>query len=70
MVLVTDDKIFCANAGDSRSILKQGIDTIPLSYDHKPTDSTEMNRIVKANHHVSQARVDGALALSRAFGDF
>ena len=70
MVLVTDDKIFCANAGDSRSILKQGIDTIPLSYDHKPTDSTEMNSIVKANHHVSTARVDGALALSRAFGDF
>jgi len=29
-----------------------------------------MNRIVAANHHAAQARVDGALALSRAFGDY
>ena len=41
-----------------------------MSEDHKPDDKTELTRIEKASHHVEDSRVDGNLALSRAFGDF
>lgn len=33
-------------------------------------DHKESNRIYKATHYVEDNRVDGNLALSRAFGDF
>ena len=38
VVLLTPDKIFCANAGDSRGILafKEKSEIIELSTDHKP----------------------------------
>jgi len=36
VVLITPDKIICANAGDSRGVLKCGPEAIPLSEDHKP----------------------------------
>jgi serine/threonine protein phosphatase PrpC len=42
----------------------------PLSYDHKPTDETEMERIINAGGYVEFGRVNGNLALSRAIGDF
>lgn len=42
----------------------------PLSIDHKPTCEDEMNRIVSAGGWVQFNRVNGNLALSRAFGDF
>ena len=41
----------------------------PLSYDHKPEDPVEMERINKAGGTVSFGRVDGGLNLSRAIGD-
>lgn len=41
-----------------------------LSEDHKPDNAGEVKRIEKANHYVEDSRVDGNLALSRAFGDF
>lgn len=43
---------------------------MPLSEDHKPDNVGESRRIDKANHMVEDSRVDGNLALSRAFGDF
>ena len=71
VVLITPDKIFCANAGDSRSILvKRGNAVVELSKDHKPGNPEEESRINAAGHFVSDDRVDGNLALSRAFGDF
>lgn len=42
----------------------------PLSIDHKPTCEEEMNRIISAGGWVQFNRVNGNLALSRAFGDF
>jgi len=69
-VYVTKDKIYCANIGDSRSILFTGETVIPLSEDHKPDNDVELRRIKKANHFVEEGRIDGNLALSRAFGDF
>jgi serine/threonine protein phosphatase PrpC len=70
VVLITPDKIICANAGDSRGVLSKNKKVVPLSYDHKPNGDIEKKRIEKANHFVEDERVDGNLALSRAFGDF
>lgn len=42
----------------------------PLSVDHKPALEVEKRRILKAGGHVLHYRVNGDLAVSRAFGDF
>jgi len=71
VVFVTDSHIYCSNAGDSRGVLSRGNKgVIGLSEDHKPDNAEELARIEKAGHHVEDSRVDGNLALSRAFGDF
>ncbi|XP_026192572.1 probable protein phosphatase 2C 21 [Cyclospora cayetanensis] len=64
-----------ANVGDSRATLLHADGTFTiLSRDHKPTDFEELERIQRAGGFVSYSsstvpRVDGILALSRAFGD-
>ncbi|CAM9345561.1 unnamed protein product, partial [Ectocarpus fasciculatus] len=68
--LITPKYIICANAGDSRSVLGTGGATKPLSYDHKPHLELERKRIENAGGGVQWKRVDGDLAVSRAFGDF
>ena len=77
VVLITDDKVICANAGDSRTVYGTGWNSdgkagkgIPLSQDHKPDDAAEKKRIEAANGYVEQGRVFGTLAVSRALGDF
>ena len=70
VVLLTPTKIICANAGDSRGTLLTGTKTVGLSEDHKPDNPDELSRIEKASHYVEDSRVDGNLALSRAFGDY
>ena len=69
VVLIAGEQIYCANAGDSRSVASKGRKAEPLSYDHKPEDPAEMQRINKAGGTVSFGRVDGGLNLSRAIGD-
>ena len=70
VVFVTNTHIFCANSGDSRAVLCQkGNIAVALSEDHKPNNKDEKARIQKAGHFVSEERVDGELALSRALGD-
>lgn len=68
--LITPTTIYCANAGDSRSILSINGLVKPLSFDHKPTNEGEKNRIVNAGGFVDMGRVNGNLALSRGIGDF
>jgi len=67
-------KLTGANIGDSRIVLGRNyqsdyVGTVPLSWDHKPQDDIEQNRIEQAGGYVSMNRVRGNLALSRAIGD-
>lgn len=68
--IIADNKIYVANAGDSRTVL--GIKGIAkaLSFDHKPSNEGERARINAAGGFVESGRVNGNLALSRAVGDF
>lgn len=78
MVLIDDvrNKIYQVNLGDSRSILT-GYDQdchmttiISETIDHEPDNDIESARIVKAGGYVNHGRVNGYLAVARAFGDF
>jgi len=71
-----DDKIILTNGniGDSRTVFakyekENTYKAVACTYDHKPTDEKEKERIIAAHGYVSLQRVDGQLALSRAFGD-
>jgi protein phosphatase 2C family protein 2/3 len=61
--------ILCANSGDSRCILCQDDKVTELSFDQKPTNEEEKKRIVESGNIVLIGRVNGSLAVSRAFGD-
>lgn len=67
--MLTPTQIICANAGDSRACLKVGDEVIPLSFDHKPPHEKEEARIRRYGMVVCDGRVDGILAVARAFGD-
>ncbi|KAJ4365111.1 Protein phosphatase 2C 2 [Neocucurbitaria cava] len=68
--IISKDKIYVANAGDSRSVLGVKGRAKPLSFDHKPQNEAEKARIQAAGGFVDFGRVNGNLALSRAIGDF
>ncbi|KAI8081648.1 phosphatase 2C-like domain-containing protein [Halteromyces radiatus] len=70
VLLTPENKVFVANAGDSRSVMSIDGHSKALSYDHKPVDRLESQRIVAAGGFVEFGRVNGNLALSRAIGDF
>ncbi|KAL5612181.1 hypothetical protein BROUX41_000276 [Berkeleyomyces rouxiae] len=70
VALVVGDKLYVANAGDSRSVLGIKGRAKPMSNDHKPTLEVEKARITAAGGFVDFGRVNGNLALSRAIGDF
>mmetsp|Transcript_18652 Transcript_18652/g.38419 ORF Transcript_18652/g.38419 Transcript_18652/m.38419 type:complete len:535 (+) Transcript_18652:267-1871(+) len=83
VVLITPDSIVCANAGDSRAVFARRPEApstdlsattvgkaIPLSFDHKPDDEEEEQRVRNAGGYVTGGRVEGDLAVSRGLGDF
>lgn len=70
VALLKDNKLYVANAGDSRCVLSRNRKAIEMSYDHKPEDDIERNRVEKAGGKVTpDGRVNGGLNLSRAIGD-
>jgi len=68
--ILSKDKIYVANSGDSRTVLGVKGRAKPLSFDHKPQNEAEKARIQAAGGFVDFGRVNGNLALSRATGDF
>jgi serine/threonine protein phosphatase PrpC len=63
--------VFLVNLGDSRAIVISQTGKLLLeTKDHKPENPKESARIRKAGGFVKRNRVNGRLALSRAFGDF
>ena len=68
VAVVTPKFIICANAGDSRCVMSVDSVAEPLSFDHKPNNEAELKRILAAGGTVTWNRVDGDLAVSRAFG--
>ncbi|XP_076920755.1 putative protein phosphatase 2C 10 [Bidens hawaiensis] len=71
-VLIDGRKLWIANVGDSRAVLSKLGEAIQLSVDHEP--EAEKARIEARGGFVTHlpgdvARVNGQLAVSRAFGD-
>ena len=64
----SDSKLYLANLGDSRALMCTAQGTFQqLSNDHKPLDTSEMNRIYRSGGFVSEGgRVNGMLAVARA----
>jgi serine/threonine protein phosphatase PrpC len=70
VILIEDmKKLYIANAGDSRCVLGRAGKAVPLSFDHKPDNQEEKERIEKAGSIIQEGRVDGNLNLSRSLGD-
>jgi serine/threonine protein phosphatase PrpC len=69
MVDYNTQKVWVANAGDSRGVMGRAGTCIPLSFDHKPECEVEIARIEAAGSVITEGRVDGHLNLTRALGD-
>lgn len=70
VLMIYNNTLICANAGDSRCILGEGGKAVAMSHDHKPQLKRERERIYKAGSTVNiEGRIDGNLNLSRAIGD-
>jgi len=61
--------IYCANVGDSRCVLVSNNGVKRLSYDHKASDPSEIDRVNKSGGIIFNGRVFGQLIITRAFGD-
>ncbi|XP_037029412.1 protein phosphatase 1L-like [Bradysia coprophila] len=74
IAIVDDSRLIVANVGDSRGVMCDAkMNAIPLSFDHKPNQSREKNRIKEAGGFIAFHgvwRVAGILATSRALGDY
>ena len=57
-------------ASDSTIHCSPSLQVVYATKDHKPSLAVERNRIKAAGGMVMNERVDGGLAVSRAFGDF
>ena len=67
--LIVKDKMYVANAGDSRCVIATKDGVFALTKDHKPTELSEKNRIEFAGGNVYQGRINGNLNVSRGLGD-
>jgi protein phosphatase len=66
----TKYKLQVGNVGDSRVLVgRRGGVLEAMTTDHKPEQPAERRRIEECGGHVENNRVDGSLAVSRAFGD-
>ena len=69
VALIQGDRLYVANAGDSRCVLSRAGKAVPMSEDHKPDLPEENRRIREAGAVVIEGRVNGNINLSRSLGD-
>ena len=69
IVLLNDNKIYCANVGDTRAYIVYDNYIKPISTDHKCTVPSEAERIFNLGGKITKGRVQGQLVLSRSLGD-
>jgi serine/threonine protein phosphatase PrpC len=69
-IVIENNRIVVANTGDCRAVMYRGGQCVVLSKDHKPTDPEEMKRIEDNGGLIIGDRLQGELAVSRAFGDY
>lgn len=70
VVYIKDNVAHFAHVGDSRALLEKDGCVAFATQDHKPMRPDEEQRIENAGGCVYQNRVNGCLAVSRAFGDY
>ncbi|XP_017462162.1 PREDICTED: protein phosphatase 1B-like, partial [Rhagoletis zephyria] len=63
--LISPSHFFFANCGDSRGVLSRDGVTAFSTFDHKPVNPIEKDRIQRAGGSVMIQRVNGSLAVSR-----
>jgi len=67
--LFKDNKIYVTSIGDSQCLLCKAKKPVVLSTQHSPWLMEEKNRIEREGGTVTNGRVNGKLAVSRAIGD-
>lgn len=68
--LISPHHVYLINCGDSRAISVSDNQILLATYDHKPVNPAERERIHNAGGSVMIQRVNGSLAVSRALGDY
>ena len=69
ILLINNNNLYCANCGDSLSVLYRNGQAIKLNQEHKTTLKSEYERITKCGRHIINNRIEGKLNLTRAIGD-
>ena len=69
LVLIQDNKIYCANVGDSRAYIIYNNYIKQITVDHKCSVPEEAERIRNYGGKITKNRVQGQLVLSRSLGD-
>ena len=69
LILIKDNKIYCANVGDSKAYIIYDKTYKQISNDHKCTNEDERKRIAEIGGKIIKNRVMGQLILTRTLGD-
>ena len=69
IVIFQDNKIYCANVGDSRAYIVYDNYIKQITVDHKCSVPSEAERIINMGGKITKNRVQGQLVLSRSLGD-
>jgi serine/threonine protein phosphatase PrpC len=62
VLVLHEDQIICANAGDSRCVMCSGGEAVDLSFDHKPSGLEERRRIIRGGAKVEFERINGEVS--------
>ena len=69
IILIKDNKIYCANVGDSKAYILYDKNFKQISTDHKVTIDDEKTRVESMGGIIRKNRIMGQLILTRTLGD-